>query len=98
MLTDFVRVRVEVGGRNFKGVLSHATSFRWVQRRARGKGMVRPLWAIDQVDLHTGDQRIGMEDTTMSKEDKSIWCYQPNDTITPYSHFQKNLIIPSSDS
>lgn len=96
MLTDFVRVRVEVGGRNFKGVLSHATSFRWVQRRARGKGMVRPLWAIDQVDLHTGDQRIGMEDTTMSKEDKSIWCYQPNDTITPYSYSYPKFVAMNS--
>merc|ERR1711871_593307 len=92
MLTDFVRVRVEVGGRNFKGVLSHSTSFRWVQRRGR-KGMTRPIWAIDQVELHTGEQRIGLEDTTMSKEDESIWCYQPKDTIAPYAYSYPNQTL-----
>ena len=81
----FKRFRIEMGGDKYKNALSRSTSFRFVQRSIR-KSEIRMIWSLDEVELHTGSQRIGLEDIDMKQEHDEVWCYQPRENLAPYSY------------
>ena len=85
------RVRTEVDSKNNTKAFQDAVQFRWSQSTSlinplTGSGPARLAWALDGVEIRTGDLRIGFEDYELDLADQHKWCYQPEDTIAPYNY------------